>query len=543
MNAREQLARAMQMLRDGDAAGAARLAEGVLAVVPEDVNALHLLAGALRLAGERDKALAYFERACAAAPSAAPIHFNRANLLAELGRCEEAVLGYDAALALRADHGETHLNRARALGALQRWREALDAFERAAALGQGAAAARERGGALIGLGRFEEALGCYAARDADGAYNRARCLQELGRLDEALAAYDAAALIDTVRADIAKNRGVVLYWLGRADEALASLDAALARAPGDGEILHTKAVALLGAHDFARGWPLHEQRRAAGLAMRDHARGEPEWRGERLAGVLRIWAEQGIGDEVLFARFAPLALLRADAVALECAERLVPLFARAFPGLTVRSIEAAAPADAQIAIGSLPLALNAGLPELNAGAAYLVADQTAKRAIRARYEQLARGRPIVGIAWKSQARFGAHKSSNLADWGALLAKDCLFVDLQYGEHAAELEAARMRFSRDIHVDAAIDQMRDLDAFAAQIAALDCVVTVSNTTAHLAGALGVPALVLVPPAQGLLWYWGARGETTPWYASVRLVRRGQDQTWADQLATAAAMAAS
>jgi tetratricopeptide (TPR) repeat protein len=513
MSTRETLTRAMHLLRSGDASGAVRLLEQVLAAAPGDVNGLHLMAGALRQTGESDKALDYFNRACAAAPQAAPIQFNRANLLAEMGRHEEAVRGYDSALALRADHGETQLNRARALSALQRWEDALDAYARAAVLGLGAAAKRERGAALIGLGRFEEALHCYEARvaadarDADAAYNLARCLQEVGRLDEALTAYDAASLIEPGRADIRKNRGVVLYWMGRSDEALASLDAALALAPDNAEILHTKAVTLLAAGDFARGWPLHETRRdpAAGLGVRDHACGAPEWRGEAVA-TLRIWAEQGIGDEVLFARLAPLARARAGKVVLECAERLVPLFARAFADLEVRSVEESkTAADAQIAIGSLPLALNAGLAELCGGAAFLTADEAVKREIRARYEVLARGRPIVGVAWMSKTpHTGAHKSSRLGDWGALLSKDCLFVDLQYGEHASELAAARARFACDIHADAAIDQMRDLDAFVAQIAALDFVVTVSNTTAHLAGALGVPCLVLVPPAQGLLW---------------------------------------
>jgi tetratricopeptide (TPR) repeat protein len=546
---REALARALQALRGGDAAGAAALLDHVLAQAPNDVNALHLMAAAKRQAGARDEALLCFDRALAVAPGAAPIQFNRANLLAEMGRYGDAVAGYDSALALRPDHGESHLNRARALIALERWQDALAAFDRAAASGQGGAAARERCAALAGLGRFEEALACYErrltanAKDADAAYNRARCLMELARSDEALVAFDAALLLEPGRADIHKNRGVVLYWLGRVEASAQAFDAAQALAPDDAGIAHTKAVALLAAGDFARGWPLHEARRdpRAGLAMRALGGAEPQWRGERVR-VLRIWAEQGIGDEVLFARFAPLAKARAERVLLQCADRLMPLFARAFADIDVLSVEhAAPPADAQIAIGSLPLALQAGAAELGGGAAFLKPDIAARDAIRARYAALARGRPIVGVAWMSKAaRYGAHKSAALSEWGALLSKPCLFVDLQYGAHDEELAAARARFGCELVADAAIDQMADLDAFAAQVAALDQVVTVSNTTAHFAGALGVPALVLVPPAQGLLWYWGARGERTPWYASVRLVRREARRGWAEQVAAAAAL---
>ena len=101
----------------------------------------------------------------------------------------------------------------------------------------------------------------------------------------------------------------------------------------------------------------------------------------------------------------------------------------------------------------------------------------------------------------------------LADWRPLTEIEGIrFVDLQYGDTADE----RAEFEREtgtliIHDDA-IDQMADVDAFAAQVAAMDLVISVSNTTVHLSGALGVPTWVLLNTLP--LCVWMPEGEDSP-----------------------------
>jgi hypothetical protein len=179
--------------------------------------------------------------------------------------------------------------------------------------------------------------------------------------------------------------------------------------------------------------------------------------------------------------------------------------------------------------------------DLGSGAAFLRADAGRVAEIRARYVAMAGGRPVVGIAWSSTCPGrGEWKTAALSHWRALLQRDFFFVGLQYGETHADIAAARGAFAVDIHSDASVDQLRDLDAFAAQVAALDHVVSVSNTTVHMAGALGVDCIVMPPPGRGRLWYWSVEGEATPWYRSVRIVRRGLRETWEAQVARAAAL---
>ena len=113
-----------------------------------------------------------------------------------------------------------------------------------------------------------------------------------------------------------------------------------------------------------------------------------------------------------------------------------------------------------------------------------------------------------------------------------------FVSLQYGDAARAAADAARRHGVEIVDDQAIDQLRDLDLFAAQVAAMDRVVTVSNTTAHLAGALGVDGIVLLPATRGLHWYWSVGRDDSPWYPSLALVRQSTPPAWDDTIARAA-----
>lgn len=541
-----RLGQAQHLLMRGDIVGATHVLEAMLKAAPGEPNALHMLAAAKHRAGDYVGALKLFDEATRRAPLVAAFQYNRANLLVEMGRNADAVDGYDAALKLRPQHAESWRNRARALRELGRAGDALASSEEALRLMPSDTFAQsERGLALFALRRFEDAVAVFgsvaeaASNNADAHFNLGRSLQELNKIEQALAAFDRAATLDPANADVQHNRAVVLLWLGRRDEAIAAFDASLTQRPGRVDTLYTKGVAHLAFGELADGWPLHALRRhpRSPIAIEDLSRGEREWNGEHVS-VLRLWREQGVGDEVLFARLAPLAAQRAGRLILECSERLAPLFARSFPDLNVCAAGQAPVADAQSPVGGVGQFVAPSTGALGDGAPYLRAGEDRLGALRARYVERARGRKIVGIAWAStNQRLGAHKSMALAQWGPLLQREYFFVNLQYGDVAAEVERAGARFGAEIYSDPDVDQMASLDDFAAQVAAMDAVVSISNTTVHVAGALGVRCVALVPPGLGLLWYWGSVGDTTPWYRSVSLVRRASDEGWAEQVARA------
>src|SRR5262249_30862774 len=115
----------------------------------------------------------------------------------------------------------------------------------------------------------------------------------------------------------------------------------------------------------------------------------------------------------------------------------------------------------------------------------------------------------------------------------LLRNDHLhFVCLQYGDRKAEIDSPGAQ-GISITVDPTFDQLTDLDSFAAQVASLDLVITIDNSTAHMAGALGVPCWVLIPhPAE---WRWMLDREDCIWWPYLRLFRQRERNDWSAPLA--------
>jgi hypothetical protein len=240
---------------------------------------------------------------------------------------------------------------------------------------------------------------------------------------------------------------------------------------------------------------------------------------------------------------APELITRGAKLTIECMDRLVPLAARSFPEATVvaRRDPPQIGGDFNFQATGMALAchLRPNMDVFPRRASFLKADPEKTAHLRERYKAFGRRR-IVGLSWYTSSRpWGTKRSIPLP--GMLVPldlKDMLIVDLQYGETAGAWAEARKAFPdlAAVH-DNDVDQMMDMDSYAAQVAACDFVFTIANTTSHVAGALGVPAAVLMPE-MSLPWYWFAQGETCFWYPSLTLLRYDA----AERLERAAALAA-
>ncbi len=164
-------------------------------------------------------------------------------------------------------------------------------------------------------------------------------------------------------------------------------------------------------------------------------------------------------------------------------------------------------------------------------------DSDRRARLRKSYESQANGAPIIGVAWASRSLIGVLRSIPLADMVADFPENALVVNLQYGATKDDIAAAKgarpdLTFVTDTHVD----QMADLAGFAAQIAALDRVITIDNTTAHMCGAIGhSDSHVLLPTGSECMWYWGAEGQDDPWYGALNLHRQERAGDWSAPLA--------
>jgi hypothetical protein len=137
---------------------------------------------------------------------------------------------------------------------------------------------------------------------------------------------------------------------------------------------------------------------------------------------------------------------------------------------------------------------------------------------------------LVGISFRSgNSQEGPKRSIGLECWGPILkVEGARFVSLQYGECSRQLQAAYERFGVDVLIDERIDHFKDLESFAAQVAAMDVVISVDNSTVHFAGALGVKVWTMLPFVPD--WRWGLESDRTHWYPTMRLFRQQERGKW-------------
>jgi hypothetical protein len=236
----------------------------------------------------------------------------------------------------------------------------------------------------------------------------------------------------------------------------------------------------------------------------------------------------------MFAGIVPDVLKGGNQVVLECEPRLQPLFARSFPDVEVVSAHQQQFMElngrriaAHLPTGSLPGLFRTSVPSFAAVTSpYLKAEVSQREKFRARY---ADGRKLIGLAWHTRAKVNGRKRSiDLSALRPLFALPAIrWVSLQYGDFDV-LEQQAAEAGAPLLIDRRVDQLTDMDLFAAQIAAVDMVISIDNSTVHLAGALGLPVWVLLPFAAE--WRWQLGRSDCPWYPSLRLFRQSETCNW-------------
>ena len=544
--------KALALHRSGQPEAAQALYRRVLEQEPRHFDSLHLLGLATIERGDTEAGAALIRQALQVKPDSAAAHYNLGHALLTLGQREAALASFDCALALNPFDAQSHFEAANALKDLGCGEEAITRYGKAISLDPGAAEMHNNlGVALKDAGRLDEAVASYdraialKPRYAEAHSNRGNALREVGRLAEALACHDTAIGLRPGYAEAHYNRGNLLVDLKRYDEALASFDAALALRPDYAEARHNKAQLLLGRGRFREGFALYGARwQTASFGSQPLSGGVPRWDGRAGAGNVLVWPEQGIGDEIFHASLLPLAPRQDVHITLAADPRLHAIYRRSFADITVIGSEVLKAQvgghDAQVPVGDLGDVLAVDAERLAARApSFLLADMGRSAVLRAS-PSFPKAGPVVGLSWKSSNRkFGAEKSLRLADLAPVLTLPGLsFVKLQYGDVAGDIAEARARLGVNVHEIDGLDVFNDIDGLMALIAACDLVVTTSNITAHLAGAIGKKGVVMVPAGKGCLWYWQG-GINDLWYPSLTRAAQPRIGDWQPAIAAAAA----
>jgi tetratricopeptide (TPR) repeat protein len=370
------------------------------------------------------------------------------------------------------------------------------------------------------------------------AYHRA------GHPHLARAAYELVLAADARHPDAQYNLGLLHYDQERLAEAASWLESAIFNDPDHKLARWNLTLIRLAQGDFRGGWKDYSMRwQVSGAEPPWLDLNRKRWAPGQQSGRVLAWSEQGLGDTILFSGF--LDALRAQVPELRAAvdPRLIDLLSRSYPGIDfVSKVEdpSTLEHDHHVPIGDVPYLLSEVDPSEILGhegesncfpQPRLVPDWPRAKEIRG--TELQSHLRIVGISWRStHALTGTAKSLALRAFVPLLRRsDLLFVNLQYGEVHDEIEDLERTFGLQIYNPRSIQLQEDLDGLAALICCCDAVVTCSNTTAHLAGALGRKTFLLAPHGRALHWYWRNRNSgRSRWYPSVSIIDQSPIGSW-------------
>ena len=470
--------------------------EAALAVEPESPRILFALGSTAQRLGMPAPAELFYRRVLQAEPGRIEALVNLGNLLRATGQFDASIALLAPALSQNPQNPELALT----LGS----------------------AFRESGDQPNAVRYYRAAL-AHNPNYAPALVNLADLLCDAGEWQEARTLYDRAIKAEPANAQARLNRAILHFLNGELKEAWRDYDARLA-VPGKVPACDLRLPAWTGG-------PLKRTR-------------------------LLVRAEQGVGDHLLFASLIPDLAARAaedgGAVLLECDARLVPLFARSFPGVTVKPVQLrtvngvvtaaydwlkqSGGANAAIPMGSLPRYLRPRIESFPKPHHFLTPDAEETARWKNRF-----GGDAIGLCWRS-GKSGGHRSLQYAPleaWAEFI-RDLpgTLVSAQYDATPDEIAALESRSGRKIIVAEGIDQKQELDRACAMLSALKALVTAPTAVAWAGAGAGVPTFKILYDTS-----WTALGEACePFAPSCVCVMPEIRGDWKDTFAKAKALIA-
>jgi tetratricopeptide (TPR) repeat protein len=362
--------------------------------------------------------------------------------------------------------------------------------------------------------------------------NLGLALAAADRDEEAISEYRRALELRPDHATAWNNLGLALTKTHDLDGSIAAYREALRRVPDFSQAHWNLSLALLTRRDYAEGWREYEWRlRTPELARTANVAAGPRFEGGDPKGkTLLLVAEQGLGDSLMFVRFASTLVERGARVVVQAPEALASLMECA-SGVSASALHDRDLAyDAWLPMGSIPNALGLGARDIPRNGAYLAMEPGAIESVR-RDTATSPGVLRVGIAWAGNPAHANDKrrSGALANLAPLFSiPGVAWFSLQHGAPQQEIDA--------LPAASVLTRLPDDSSFAqsaARLASLDLVITVDTSIAHLAGALGKPVWIMLPHAAE--WRYGLAGERCEWYWSARLFRQPRPRDWASVVA--------
>lgn len=252
--------------------------------------------------------------------------------------------------------------------------------------------------------------------------------------------------------------------------------------------------------------------------------------------TLVIFGEQGLGDQIITASFLRVVKKICNKIIFFANKKIITLLARSFKEVTFISYEDSEYSLKNISYDFFSCAWDLGkfftcnISYFTEQQSYLIADKEKTAFLKKSIKK--ERKKICGLSWKSKnENIGNYKSVDLKDLIKIFKiKELNFVNLQYGDVEGEINDLCSLNNIYINVVNDVDKYDDIDSLASLIDACDFILTTSNITAHIAGALGKETYLLVPYSLGKIWYWHEHDDISIWYPSVKIFRQNKDGSW-------------
>ncbi len=360
------------------------------------------------------------------------------------------------------------------------------------------------------------------------------CFLAVGDFDNAMLNYHKSLDIHPNNKTALNNLASLNYYKGDLSKAEKIFELSLKHNKNNYDAHFNLAQCQLAQGNFSKGWVNYRYRWFASqfnsIKLNTNI---PEFNLKKNKKNLLLWSEQGIGDQILFLRFLKELEPHINNLFIKIDPRLHEIICRIYPKINFldknykygRNV-----INAQMPIGDIGSLFVTNTSCLIKNKNYLTADDTLTKKLKNNFKT--KKKYICGLSWISKNKdIGDKKSISLKILKPILSiKNIEFLDLQYDDTHDERKKFYDNHKIKINKIETIDNFNDLNGVASLIDMCDFIITVSNTNAHLSGALGKKTYLLLPKGKGRLWYWSSKNNKSIWYPTIEVLQQNVAGSW-------------
>ena len=509
-----------------------------ISIKEDDFQSHNNLANAYLKLNQLEKAIFHYNRSLEINPNFAESYNNLGNIERQLGNLEKAKTFFLKAIAIKPTLVDSYNNLGVIFHDLEDYVSAKKYLSRALEIFPEYSDAYGNLGNIFSKQKdFVSAINYYKKALSINplffhAYNNmGNALKDLGKVKESIVSYKKAIDLNPKFPNAYDNLGNALYHDEKMIEAIRCFEKAIEIDPNYPEAYFNLSLLELHNGYFKTGWNNFKWRWLShNFDTPKIDLGLSTYNLKNNYKNVYVSYEQGLGDQILFSRFFKDFNKNDITIYGHFNSKLIDLMKDSFQHVIFLDKIKRNQIESHIPIGDLPsLFIDNFSDVIDRSEAYLKVDKNRRDDLK---KLLPTNKRICGLSWLSKnEELGSHKSLTLEQLkDILLIKDMAFVDLQYTDTALERKEFLEKHGVEIIKIEQVDNFDDLIGLTALIDACDFVLSVSNTTVHLSGAIGKKTFLMLPKGKGKLWYWSKEGQQSHWYKSVKIYEQDKIGHW-------------